>query len=161
MTIAPLKDETVLGFSRHKRPTHATVRTLRPLHAVPAPVPTDLSAEDIVDLVALHVASTLLPPTAKVTAREQVRQNWRAHLVAVMDVFNHPQWAMAYVPGVHHGDNEIYAIHLPTGRVFGGDDVRTAQQCGESTHHWLSRLTADLPALADHQPTYRPFLEGA
>ena len=54
----------------------------------------------------------------------------------------HDVWALAYVPGFHHGDNETYAVHKPSGRVVGGDCHLTRQECGESTEAWLSRLDA-------------------
>lgn len=98
-----------------------------------------MTEEDVRSAVALHVAATILPARATVAVRETVRSNWFTALIAIMDA--HEDWALAYVPGVHHGDNETYAVHLSTGGVFGGHGHPTAQKHRESTAQWLVRLS--------------------
>lgn len=105
----------------------------------PDPGPASLTADDARGLVVLHVAATLVP-SASLTQREQIRVTWDAALAVIWD--RHDVWAIAYAPGVHHGDNETYAVHKTSGRVVGGDCRLTRQEHGESTEAWLSRLDA-------------------
>ena len=119
-----------------------------PTLAPAAPGPARLTADEILDLVALHVAATLLPARASVKDRERVRQTWRAALRVVdasgdQSTTDLGPWALAYVPGVHAGDNDTSAVHVETGRVFGGSK-ETRQAPGEGTEAWLVRLTTVL-----------------
>lgn len=96
------------------------------------------TSDRVRELVALHVAATLVPQ-ASVTQREQIRASWHAALLVVWDAV--PDWALAYVPGYHHGDNETFAVRKDTGLVVGGACPLTGQAAGESTADWLARLT--------------------
>ena len=107
------------------------------------------------DAMGRFAAATLLPVTASDATREQVRASW-AGAVAVVEVATHPHWTLTYIPGSHVGDALVYAIHRPTGHVFGGDHGETVQQSGESTHVWLDRLTAEFDGhAAAYSLTYR------
>lgn len=130
--------------------------TLKPPHLATVDHTTGLSsAEDVRHAVALYAAATLLPARTPLGQRETARVRWYNALKVIAPLDQHPQWALAYVPGVHHGHNDTYAVHLPTGAVFGGDCAVTGQQWRESTHQWLTRLTGDLDTLlTSHRPRY-------
>lgn len=99
-----------------------------------------LSAEDARHRVALHAASTLLPASASITMRNQVRTRWFNALKPISGV--DPDWTIVYLPGLHYSDNDTYAVHRSTGRVFGGDVREHTIARGESTDQWLARLGA-------------------
>lgn len=118
--------------------------TAMPIRALRVDVePTQFTAVDVRAAVALHVAATILPECAPLDVRETVRGNWFNALIPIMDAAEN--WALAYVPGIDHSDNEVYAVHLPTGSVFGGDDHPTALCYRESTAAWLDRLGLNIP----------------
>lgn len=106
--------------------------------ADPSLFPAVSTAEQARDLVALHAAATLVP-SAGLLQREQIRATWNAALTVVWEFDD--AWAIAYLPGVHHGDNDTYAVHKDSGRVFGGSCPETKQDDRESTATWLARLT--------------------
>ena len=114
------------------------VGPLAPAPTIPILSPV-LNEDDAPARVALHVAATLVP-SASLTQRERIRATWETALTVIWH--RHDVWAVAYVPGIHHGDNETYAVHKASGRVVGGDCRLTRQETGESTEAWLSRLDA-------------------
>lgn len=124
-----------------------------PMHPEPVLMATTMLGEDDVrEVVAMHAAITLLPASATITTREQVRSNWSAALSVVL-VGSRPEWALAFLPGTHTGDGHVQAVHRVTGHVFGGDHPATAQLDDETTDGWLDRLTAGFD---HHVATYRP-----
>lgn len=113
-----------------------------------------LNEDDVREKVAMHAAITLLPVSATITTREQVRSNWSAALSVVL-VESRPEWALAFLPGTHVGDGHVQAVHRVTGHVFGGDHSATAQLDDETTDGWLDRLTVEFDHhVATHQPGY-------
>lgn len=110
--------------------------------------PVLLDGDTARDAVASYVASTLLPTSASVLVREQVRRNWLSCLLVTHQNLD-PNWAVVYLPGVHHGDNDSFAVHLPTGRVF-GDCAETRQDEREGTECWVARLAAGLDHFSTH-----------
>jgi hypothetical protein len=140
MSLSPINGEDTAVF-----PTLDTTGVAEAaLHLVPEPVVPALSGDDIRHLVALHVAATLLPVGALLTTREEVRARWFDALQVVEPLPHHPEWAMAYLPGLHPCDADAYVVHLPTEYVFGGD-ATTSIHAGESTDGWLDRLATLLP----------------
>lgn len=132
--------------------------------SVPAAESTPLRLRDetaVRDAVGRFAAATLLPATASDETRERVRGNW-AGAVTVVEVATHPEWMLAFIPGSHVGDALVHAVHLTTGHVFGGDTGPTIQQAGESTQHWLDRLTADFEThAADYSLAYVAYRDHA
>lgn len=106
------------------------------------------------DAVGRFAVAILLPANAPDATRDHVHANWAA-AVTLTGVATYPDWSLAYIPGSYIGDALVFAVHLTTGHVFGGDTGPTVQQPQESTHHWLDRLTAEFDThAADYSPTY-------
>ena len=125
----------------HPSPTNTSCSTSFP---PVTPHKRDSTKSVSANVVAMHAATTLLPARAKAAEREQVRRNWTTFLSVVFLIDGHPDWSLGYIPGVHHGEGDTYAVHRPTGRVFGGGCTTTGQQRRETTDLWLTRLTREL-----------------